>query len=248
MIHFMSRRNLAVATLFVLLSTLLLPQAEHSSPVTTDGASKIRIAFPEGVHLEKALITYSLLGPNGGRNFLGRPNANMPSFVIEATLDNGRVDRFRAVVWVPGCTFKKFDVAVANSNVDLGFVCDKLRDVTLVGRVKSMDKSRPAKLAVGYGSPSICEFLDARKDRVVMNCLMPQFDIGDVEATADGRFEIKLPDFAADPIASVDPEAGFFFVADYTPVRPELSRLQTEEVALRIASSYPAEVRFAPIN
>jgi hypothetical protein len=247
MIHFMTRRNLAVATLLVLLNTLLLPQAEHSSTVTTDGAPKIKIAFPEGVHLEKALIIYSLLGPKGGRNFLGHPNAGIPSFGIEATPDNGPVDRFRAVVWVPGCKFKKFDVAVANSNVDLGFVCDKLRNVTLVGRVKSMDKSRPAKLAVGYGSSSICEFLDACKD-CVMSCFMPQFDIADVEATADGRFEIKLPDFAADPIASVDPEAGFFFVADYTPVRPELSRLRTEEVALRIASSYPAEVSFAPIN
>ena len=96
---------------------------------------KIKIVFPEG-HSERASMTYAMHIPSGGSN--SHFGMSMPSgdsfFEIRAA-----TDRFKALVWAPGCEMKMFDVPIDKADTELEFVCDSLKTVTFFGRVKSVN-------------------------------------------------------------------------------------------------------------
>jgi hypothetical protein len=96
---------------------------------------KVRIVLPEGVDPEKVYVRYGLRRPSGTYSSqVARMPAGGASFEIPAP-----TDRFKALVWAPGCNIKEFDVPVEKADIELQFACDPLKTVTLRGRVKYVD-------------------------------------------------------------------------------------------------------------
>lgn len=213
-------------------------------------APKVRIVFPEGVHSEKASMTYALHGPTGGHGYAGMSGAFSASpFEIPAMLQGKSVDRFRAVVWAPGCRMKEFDVAVGTADINLRFVCDPLKTISFSGRVKSVDNLGSATISADYMGLGICFSMAACKDRCGGSCLGPQIaGIASAKVAADGSFKMELPDFRDDPFVADDSTAEIEFRLNGAPnvssLLPQLSQGQT----LRVAASYPTEVIFVPLE
>lgn len=96
---------------------------------------KIKIFFPEG-HNERASMTYAMHVPSGGYNYhfgMSMPSGDLFFEIPAAT------DRFKALVWAPGCEMKGFDVPIEKADTELKFVCDPLKTVAFFGRVKSVN-------------------------------------------------------------------------------------------------------------
>jgi hypothetical protein len=209
-------------------------------------APKVRILFSEG-HLERASMTYGLYQPSGGysRHF----GVTMPSdasfFEIPAA-----TDRFKALVWAPGCKMKEFDVPVENSDIELEFACDPLKNIPFRGRVKSIDISGSVTISANYMAFGTCVWMDACSTGTCrIHCGGPQIiGISTADVSADGTFNMELPDFSADPIVSGDSSAELEFrlneAKEILLLRPESSQGTT----LSVATSYPTEVTFEPVE
>jgi hypothetical protein len=99
----------------LLLTAAILPQG---TPVL-----KVRMVLPEGIHSEKVYVRYGLRQPGGTYSSqVARMPANGSSFEISAP-----TDRFKALVWTPGCKIKEFDVPVEKADIELRFSCDPRR-------------------------------------------------------------------------------------------------------------------------
>jgi len=230
-------RNCMVA---LLLSAAMLAQ---DAPLP-----KVRVVFPKEVHSEKASMTYGLHDPTGWHNH-GVSMASSAS-PFEISVQNKTVDRFKALVWAPGCKMKEFDYAVGTSDIKLQFVCDPLKTIPFCGRIKSVDNLASTTISVDYNGGPICAWMnDACKNGCVGSCGPLQiFGIATAKVTPDGSFKMALPDFSRDPIAS-DSFAGLDFwlhgVGRFSPpLLPQLPEGQT----LRVAASYPTEVVFVPME
>jgi hypothetical protein len=207
---------------------------------------KVRIAFPGGVHSEKGYVRYGLRKPRGTYSSqVARMPAGGSSVEIPAP-----TDRFKALVWVPGCKIKEFDVPVEKSDIELQFACDPLRTVTLRGRVKSVDIIGPMTLSVDYSGMIACLWADAIATGFVRITSCSGLDIKAVataEVAPDGSFKIELPDFNNDPIVShADRELDFWLsgIKGMPFLVPETSPTNT----FKVAASYPAEVIFVPLD
>jgi hypothetical protein len=191
-------------------------------------------------------MTYGRYGPTGGHSYSGVSGASKAS-PFEIPMDEG--DRFRALVWAPGCKMKEFDVAVGTSDVELQFVCDPLKTIPFSGRVKSVDNLKPVTISADYSGLGICTWMSACKDRCAGSCLGPQIvGIATAEVAADGSSKMELPDFKDDPFVGDDLTAEILFRLNGVPnvslLLPQLSQGQT----LRVAASYAAEVIFVPLE
>jgi hypothetical protein len=205
---------------------------------------KVRIAFPGGVRSEKVYVRYGLRKPRGSYSSqVARMPAGASSIEIPAP-----TDRFKALVWAPGCKMKEFDVPVENSDIELQFACDPLKTVTLRGRVKSVDIIGPMRLSVDYSGMIACLWRDDSKSEWLVSCSgLDIAGIATAEVAPDGSFKIELPDFSNDPIVSyADRELDFWLsgIKGLPFLVPESSPTST----FKVAASYPTEVIFVPLD
>ncbi len=218
------------------LTALMLAQA---TPVR-----KARIVLPDGVPSEKVYVRYGLRQPGGTYpSLVARMPAGVSSIEIPAP-----TDRFKALVWAPGCKIKEFDVPVEKSDVELRFVCDPLKTVTLRGRVTHVDVIGPMTLRVAYAGMIACLWRDDPKSVWLVSC--SPLDISGIATAAvapDGSFKIELPDLDNDPIVSHADRALEFFLSGIRGMPflvPESSPTNT----FNVAASYPTEVIFVPLD
>jgi hypothetical protein len=213
---------------------------------------RVKVVFPEGVPYDKVWVGYGLFGPSGGRRYFDVPRpSGTPSYEVEAVVDGNAVNRFKALVWAPGCKMKEFDVSVGTSNVELAFACEALKTVTLVGRVQLVDLGgKTGTISVAYDSVGPCLFLSTCTDGCFFDCMGPAIPkIATGQLKADGTFKIELPDFSADPIASGFRDAGFDFLAHgarWIHLEPEAKEFRSSRIGLRVAPSYPSDLLFVP--
>jgi len=205
---------------------------------------RVRIVFPGGVQSEKVYVRYGLRKPGGTYSSqVARMPAAGSSLEIPAP-----TDRFKALVWVPGCKMKEFDVPVEKSDIELQFACDPLKTVTLLGRVKSVDIIGPMTLSVNYSGMISCLWRDDSKSEWFVSCSgLDIAGIATAEVAPDGSFKIELPDFNNDPIVSnADRELDFWLsgIKGVPFLVPESSPTDT----FKVAASYPAEVIFVPLD
>jgi hypothetical protein len=246
-------RSVATIACPLLLAAVMVAQTAHSTVQNDQRPPRVRIVFAEGVPYEKVWVGYGLFGPSGGRRYWDVPRpSGAPFYEIEAVVDGNTVNRFKALVWAPGCKMKEFDVSLGISNVELAFSFEKLKSVTVVGRVRQVDQGgKSGTISVDYDTICPCMFLDTCTDNAcIINCIGPPIpDIATAKLEPDGSFQIELPDFSADPIASGYLDAGFEF---FTPGRqgthlePESKDFQSQSIDLRIAPSYPSNLIFVP--
>lgn len=121
-------------------------------------------------------------------------------------------DRFKALVWTPGCQVKQFDVQLASSDIELQFVCDPLNNITFFGRVKGIDVGGTL-ISASYFGMKTCRWIQDQMGPVwFVDCLGYQIvGIATAAVAPDGTFEMQIPDFAADPIISNDPSSELTF-------------------------------------
>lgn len=220
-------RVIRMLAAFVLLGTL----AQALDP------PKVRIHFPEG-HVAGAAMTYALHVSEPGHyytHFGVKMASDRSFFEIPA-----ETDRFKALVWAPGCQMKQFDVAVQRSDIELQFVCDPLKTITLFGLVKRVEIGQSVTVSLNYTAFSTCVWIDACKDMCVIHCGGPQItDIAVADVSSDGSFKMDVPDLSADPLVEHDSTAELEFrltgVKNVPLLQPEGSKATTIEVA----PSYP---------
>jgi hypothetical protein len=207
-------------------------------------APKVRIVLPEGVHPEKVYVRYGLRQPRGTYSSqVAKMPAGGSSFEIPAP-----TNRFKALVWAPGCKIKEFDVPVEKSDIELQFACDPLKTVTLRGHVKAVEIIGPMTLSVDYSGLIACSWADATTLERFASC--SGLDIAGVataEVAPDGSFKIELPDFSHDPIFSDSSRYLDFWLRGIKGMPflvPELAAGNRFEVA----ASYPTEVTFVPLD
>jgi hypothetical protein len=234
---------------------LIVPLLLIGAMSAQDGqALKVRIVFPKGLS-EKTSMTYGLHDavPANSHRYLGVSLHAGHTFVeIPAT-----TDRFRALVWAPGCKMKHFDVPVEKSDVELQFACDPLNTVPFYGRVKGVEVGDSAIISVSYMAVGTCMWLDgwtaASKGMFCCSCGGPQiWEIATAAVAPDGTFKMELPDFGDDPIVSGDSSAELEFrisgLQGYFILQPQPSKgIETKAVSIGVAPSYPAGVTFLAV-
>ena len=211
----------------------------------------IKIAFPEG-HIEKAWVTYGLHDPaenNWHVNYGTSMQAGHTSFEIQA-----ETDRIKALGWAPGCEMKEFDVTVEKSDVQLQFICDPLKTVLFHGRVEGIDVGKTARISVDYQSIEILFWFHEGKEGWLGSSPMPGIrKIANAAIAPDGRFNLELPDFSADPIVSNYSTAELEFyisgLKDHYILRPRSAKgIETGAMSIGVARSYPAEITFSAVS
>src|SRR5215469_2759615 len=207
-------------------------------------APRVRIIFPESVPSKGASMTYRRYGPTGGHVYAGVSGASK-GLPFEIPMDKG--DRFRAMVWAPGCKIKTFDVAVETSDIGLQFLCDPLKTIPFFGRVKSAENPESATISVSYDSIGICIWISDCKDRCVGSCLGQQIaGIATAKVGADGTFRVELPDLSDAPfVANSDGEFDFGIsgLKGHFMLQPESTKgVEAKGVSVGLAPSYPTEV------
>lgn len=177
---------------------LMVPLPLIGARSAQDGhALRVGIVFPEGLS-EKASMTYGLHDavPAKSHRYLGVSLHAGHAFVeVPAT-----TDRFRALVWAPGCKLKHFDVPVEKSDIELQFACDTLNAVAFYGRVKGVEVGDRAKISVSYMAVGTCMWRDgwtaASKERFCCSCGGPKiWGIDTAAVAADGAFKMEFARF-----------------------------------------------------
>ena len=212
---------------------------------------KIRIVFPEG-HSEKAWVTYGLHDPaknNWHVNYGDSMQEGQTSFEIQA-----ETDRFKAVGWAPGCEMKQFNVTVEKSDVQLQFICDPLNTVLFHGRVEGIDVGNAVRISVAYQSIGILFWFYEGNERWAGSSPAPGIhEIATAAIAPDGTFNLELPDFSSDSIASDDSSAELEFrisgLKDHYILRPQTHEgIETRAISIGVAPSYPAEITFLAVS
>lgn len=205
---------------------------------------KVKIVLPERFS-ERVSINYE---PHDG--VTGRSSRN-----LNASLHAGHTvvevpattDRFRALVWIPGCKMKTFDIPVEKSDIELQFACDPLDTISFHGRVKGVEVGSSATISASYNEAGICMWLDGAKDRWAGSCMGPQIGgIASAVVASDGTFKLELPDFDSDPIfGGGELEFRIGGLKDIFILQPQhVEGVDVNSLSIGVARSYPAEVTF----
>lgn len=210
-------------------------------------ATKVRMVFPKGIHSERVYVRYGLREPGGYYSqHVRRLPAGVPFFEIPV-----QTDRFKALVWVSGCKLREFDAPVEKADVELAFTCDPEKTVTLHGRVKHVNSIGPMTLSVDYMGMIACFWKVADDPTRSYSGSCSGLDISQVataDVAPDGSFEIELPDFNNDPIASHAAHELDFWLQGIKEVPPFMVPEKTPRNTFKFASSYPDEVTFVPLD
>jgi hypothetical protein len=209
----------------------------------------VNIVLLGGILSEKVHIDYVLYGLFGTSGNLITPKPGLTSYQISSYVDGRAAGEVKGFIWAAGCKMVKFeDLLVDSADVQESFSCSPLGTVNLVGRIHNAPlNKKPVEIRVDYQAEWACHFFG------LVDCMVPQIQVGTVKLDADGTFEINLPDFGADPIASAS-EGGADFQLFLREVRtwnmiayldPEIETLRTPGRSLKIASSYPQNLGFA---
>jgi hypothetical protein len=206
---------------------------------------KVGIVLPADVPPDKVTIQYYLYGSFGASGRAASAELVSRSFEILPSVEGKTAYRLKLFAWAPGCQIATFDVAIEVSDVQKSYSCSPQSMVTLVGKIRDTGllRERPAEISVLYVADWACGFFG------LSDCEVPQISLGTAKPDASGRFEIALPDFAADPTSSKPGGADFQIVLrqaeTWNPIaflQPEEQKLRSAAGALKPAPSYPQPV------
>jgi len=207
---------------------------------------KIRIVFPDG-HSEKAAMTYALHDPAKDSWDLFH-NVSMQSGSAHLELP-AETDRFKALVWAPGCQMKHLDVPVEKSDIELHFACEPLKTVLFRGRVPGIGVGASPRISVAYVSLETLFWFYDLKPMGGSSPAPAIYEIATAPVSPDGSFKITLPDLSADPIASRESWATLEFRIIGAKGQHLLQPQAGEGIGLRggqikVEPSYPVAVTF----
>ncbi len=207
---------------------------------------KIRIAFPKG-HSEKASMTYGLHDPAKDYwNLFNHVSMQPGHTFLEIPAET---DRFKALVWAPGCQMKHLDVPVEKSDIELQFTCDPLKTVPFQGRAPGINVGSSPRISVAYVSLETLFWYYDGKSLMTSTAAPTISEIATAPVSPDGSFKMELPDLGADPIASRESWATLEFRIIGTKgqhlLHPQAAKgIGTRGGEIEVAPSYPVEVTF----
>lgn len=240
--RFLTRSTLGVLVLvLVLASGTALPHSKQNKSPT------VLISLPTDIASENVQIIYFMTGPFGGYGGYVKPQRDLHSYQIEASVEGRPAESIKVLVYATGCNFQTLELSLSrDSAVHKEFVCDVLPEVTLRGQIpEGLIRGRKAELMIMYVAHWACEFFG------LADCLVPQFQIALVPLDENTTFRVLLPDFGIrDPSHTAtlrlilrDPKTWNPIAPDLVPELPEY---RSEALGLKIASSYPDALKFIP--
>jgi hypothetical protein len=233
-------RHCRIVLILVFLTVSAVSQVVQRGP-------KVVIILPVEVPSDKVDLQGYLYGTFGAFGVQHvRVAQNMRSLAIETAVKGKVADRLKLLAWAPGCEIATFDIAIQQADVQEFFSCNPLSTATLAGRISasSLPQKEHAEIDVRYLADWACDFFG------LLDCQVPMILIATATPDRDGRFEVRLPDFAADSTSSRPGGAEFDFmlreirtgnlIAWLWPESPSLRGLG----GLKPASSYPQPTVF----
>jgi hypothetical protein len=211
---------------------------------------KVVVILPVAVPSDKVDLqgylygTFGAFGVQDGQHV--RVAQNIRSLEIETVVKGKVADRLKLLAWAPGCKIATFDILLQQADVQEFFSCNALSTVTLAGRISasSQPQNEHAEIDVHYLAYWACGFFG------LLDCEVPMILIGTATPDTDGRFEIRLPDFAADSTSSRPGGAEFDFMLREVKTGNPITWLWPESPLLRgvgglkPAPSYPRPTVF----
>jgi len=166
---------------------------------------QVRVHIPPNVSAKTLRITYFMLGPFGGYGDSVTKQGEHES-VIQATAKGKSASSIKLISYAPGCDFQEDDFNFEDyPEVDLHFVCAKLRTTALRGHISGF-KLPPvsrAKLEVRYLADWSMDFFGYKDGSPA------EFLITSVHPDQHGGFEVELPDFTASSVRGATELASF---------------------------------------
>ena len=230
----------------VLLASLLIGAFGHAQ--NASASPRLRLFLPPNVPSDKVEIRYNLYGAFGayGGFVIAKPDS--ASVEIPLSVSGKVAGELKAFAWAPGCQVTRFDIKVGELDIYESYSCDPLPFVLLNGQVERSPLlyKTPAEVQVEYLASWACDFFE------LADCMVPQFSVGVAKIDSAGRFEINLPDFAADPACKSSRVSATFEITlrdakTYDPnasLSPRSKTLRALDGALRPESSYPSPTMF----
>jgi hypothetical protein len=210
---------------------------------------RLTVFFPPDVSADKIAVTAYLYGPFGAYGVSGELKSQSQSIQIPLSVKGQPASEVRLFAWIPGCQIQTFEISLQDIDVQRTYSCIPLANVTLIGQVKDTGllRRQAAEIRVAYLADWACNFFG------LSDCEVPEILLGIAKPDERGHFEIRLPGFAADPIASdLRSGSGFQLVLrnakNWNPIaflEPDSRPQRTTAGLLSTSASYPQPTVFA---
>jgi hypothetical protein len=207
-------------------------------------AGQVLIHLPPGVPSETVFIRYV----RAGEKFGGwvRSQAGVSSYAIDMSIGAIPATGLKAIIYAPGCAIQTVDLRLSGvKDEEYPFLCKPLASVRIEGRLIEARSLREngALIQARYIARWAHSFLGLTDDSVLV------IPVGQTQSlSADGHFEIAVPDLFHDQVAGsadgdlqfrVKDKTGENFLAQLIP------KGATRLGGLKIPREYPSELVFA---
>jgi hypothetical protein len=207
-------------------------------------ASQVVIHLPPGVPSETVFIRYVRAGEKFGGWVPSRPG--VASYAIDTSIGAIPATGLKAVIYAPGCAIQTVDLRLSGpKDEQYAFPCRPLPIVRIDGRLieaRSLRESG-ALIQARYIARWAHSFLGLTDDSVLV------IPLGETESlSADGHFQISLPDLSNDQLAQSADGDLQFWARDKTGANllaQLIAKGSTPLGALEIAREYPPELIFS---
>jgi hypothetical protein len=225
--------------------------SSQTAPPAGGAGDYVTITLPVGVRSETIFVRYVLDEDFGG--WL-QPREGVSSYFISTSRQGPPANRFRAMVYAPGCMIQTIDLPILRPAVpQFSFVCQPLPNVTLTGSLIKPVRldGREVNIQVKYVARWAQRFLGL-DDRIITDIPLG----GTQPASAHGAFPLIVPDLSEDPLAGTPDHPGEFQILGRDPgsgkivalIIPITQSLRTRMGGLQIRKQYPEPIKFAPCS
>jgi hypothetical protein len=220
------------------------------TPAQADHLPFVSIALPPNIPSETVQISYFLVGPFGGHGGYTAKRTSVHSYEIPIVGEGKAATEIRMIVYAAGCEIKLFAIPLAeHSRVSQEFTCLPVGTVKLSGHIvpDALVRDTNAELVVSYMAYWAHTFYG------IADGFVTGFNIATVSPDANGMFQVDLPYFTVDSVASSSEQRASFQLAlrdsktgnhIASILEPEKQELRLEEHGLRIRSQYPDDLIF----
>ena len=234
--------------LVTLVGIVALLAGTTQTPARAEDSPSASISLPPNVPSEKGQISYFLTGSFGGYGGYTARRTGVDSYEIATTVEGKAATEIRMIVYASGCEIQQFVIPLAeHSRVSQEFPCQPVATVKLSGNVPTeLVRDNNAELVVSYMAYWAHGFYG------IGDGAATEFQVATVSPDANGMFQVDLPYFTVDAVASSSERRASFRLMlrdsktwnHIASLEPEKQEVRLQEHALRIRSHYPDDVIF----
>ena len=212
-------------------------------PTDTPDGREYRIHLPPAAAKEDCFVRIHQTGPFGGYGYGGYDAKKLSDgYTFRTGLKGKPASTLKVAMWCRGFGMAVVDEpSLGTSSFDKTLSLTPLKDIQMNGRLlTSADGVTLAgsTVRVWYVAHWLCEFFS------LMDCGVPQWEVATATVALD-QFELRVPDFAADPVVKKYtgwPHPGSFTFRADRAIAPYNYWLDTEQAkfgGIPVAATYP---------